>query len=142
MWRDLVLETAPDAELGAPAGHDALTGVERALGQPMPDALVDLLRACDGVTHQGIDVVWPAERIARDNAAFRGSPDFADLYMPFDPLMFFGDSGGGDQFAFVRTPARDEVFVWDHETDGRWPAAFGLRQYLHRALRETGDWYR
>ncbi|MEV6109751.1 hypothetical protein AB0M28_34335 [Streptomyces sp. NPDC051940] len=62
--------------------------------------------------------------------------------MPFEPLMFFGDNGGGDQFAFVRTPERDEVFVWDHETDGRYLAEYSLEQYLERALREKGDWYR
>lgn len=34
----------------------------------------------------------------------RGLPAAAQLYMPFDALLFFGDNGGGDQFAFVQTP--------------------------------------
>ncbi|WP_234439872.1 SMI1/KNR4 family protein [Streptomyces bicolor] len=117
-------------------------GVDQALGQALPDDLAELLRECNGVTHRGMDVIWPAEQIAADNAAFRTSRDFADLYMPFEPLMFFGCNGGGDQFAFIRTPARDEVFVWDHETDSRYLATYSLEQYLHRALREASDWYR
>ncbi len=32
--------------------------------------------------------------------------------MPFEPLMFFGDNGGGDQFAFVSDPRARSVFVW------------------------------
>ncbi|MEZ5281816.1 MAG: SMI1/KNR4 family protein [Acidimicrobiales bacterium] len=50
--------------------------------------------------------------------------------MPFDPLLFFADTGNGDQFAFVLTPPRDDIFVWDHETDSRTWAAGSLDQYL------------
>lgn len=142
MWRELILKTAPDVELGPGADETALTAVEQALGQPLPTGLASLLRECDGVTLRGVSVVWPAERIVKDNLDFRGSEDFVELYMPFEPLMFVGDNGGGDQFAFVRKPEREEAFVWDHETDARYPAAFSLRQYLERALQETGDWYR
>ncbi|MEW1912779.1 SMI1/KNR4 family protein [Kitasatospora sp. NPDC085895] len=143
MWRELILEAAGDAELGEPAGEEALAAVEAALGQPLPAESAALLRECDGVRgRSGDDVVRSAERIARDNAEFRAAADFAALYMPFEPLMFFGDNGGGDQFAFVRTPPRTEVLVWDHETDSRSLVCYGLAHYLGRALRETGDWYR
>jgi hypothetical protein len=142
MWRDLILEVTSDAELGPAAGDDILEGVEQALCQRLPGDLAELLRECNGVGCRGLDVIWPAEQIVRDNAAFRTSRDFTDLYMPFEPLMFFGSNGGGDQFAFIRTPERDEVFVWDHETDSRYLATYSLEQYVHRALREAGDWYR
>ncbi|MFJ5531231.1 SMI1/KNR4 family protein [Streptomyces sp. NPDC093261] len=142
MWRELILELAPDAVLGAPADEVVLVATEQPLGQRLPAELVALLRECNGVTHDGVDVIWSAGQVARDNAAFRSAPDFADLYMPVEPLMFFGDDAGGDQFCFVRTPERGEVFVWDHETDSRFMVAGGLRQYLERALRDSGDWYR
>ncbi|NXY96848.1 SMI1/KNR4 family protein [Streptomyces sp. BR123] len=143
MWREQILEATADAELGAPAGEGALAAVERALGQSLPPQLAALLRECNGVRGRyGLDVVWSAERIAKANADFRAARDFAELYMPFEPLMFFGDNGGGDQFAFVRTPQRNEVFVWDHETDSRYLVSYGLDQYIQRALRGTGDWYR
>ncbi len=63
--------------------------------------------------------------------------------MPFDPFLFFGDNGGGDQFAFVRTPERDDVFVWDHETDSRNWISPSLQSFLRSALGSGGeDWYR
>jgi hypothetical protein len=111
MWRDLILEVTTDVELGPPAGDDILEGVEHALGQRLPYDLAESLQECNGVTCRGLDVIWPAKQIVTDNGAFRTSREFADLYMPFEPLMFFGSNGGGDQFAFIRTPARDEVFV-------------------------------
>ncbi|WP_369199928.1 SMI1/KNR4 family protein [Streptomyces sp. PU-14G] len=136
MWRERILTLAPGAEPAAPATERALAGIPRALGQPLPEALAALLRECDGVRDEdGTDVVWSAARIAADNAAFRSSPAFAGLYMPFEPLLFFGDDGGGDQFAFVRVPRREEdVFVWEHETDSRTWAAAGLDDYLRRVL--------
>lgn len=143
MWRERILAVMADAELAEPANSQALAEVERALGQPLPEDLASLLRECDGVRgHYGTDVVWSAERIAKENASFRASADFSELYMPFEPLMFFGDNGGGDQFAFVRVPLRGDVFVWDHETDGRSWAANGLDDYLRRALEDSGDWWR
>ncbi|MEU3727231.1 SMI1/KNR4 family protein [Streptomyces sp. NPDC031705] len=142
-WRELILGLLPQAELGGPADEAELAAVERALGQPLPAGLADLLRACDGVVgRHGTDVVWSAGRIARDNAELRNSPELAALYMPFEPLLFFGDNGGGDRFAAVRIPPRPDVFVWDHETDTRAWAAAGLEDYLRRTLPASGDWYR
>ncbi len=59
---------------------------------------------------------------------------FKELYMPFDHLVFFGEDGGGDLFAFaVHADGRnhkDDIYRWDHETDGRsWYAAC-LEQFL------------
>ncbi|MFI6688047.1 SMI1/KNR4 family protein [Streptomyces sp. NPDC050485] len=143
MWREQILEVMADAELAQPATSEALAEVERVLGQPLPEDLALLLHECNGVRgHYGTDAVWSAERIAKENASFRASADFAKLYMPFEPLMFFGDNGGGDQFAFVRVPLRADVFVWDHATDERVWAANGLDDYLRRALEDSGDWWR
>lgn len=143
MWRKLILEAHPKAELGRPASETALGEIERTTGQPLPAPLADLLRVCDRVRGPYESVVWDAAQIARTNAYFRVSTDFADLYMPFEPLLFFGDNGGGDQFAFPRTPPREDVFVWDHETDGRYLVARSLESYVRQALQGSGgDWYR
>ncbi|MDF3297896.1 hypothetical protein [Streptomyces tropicalis] len=57
--------------------------------------------------------------------------------------MFFGDNAGGDQYAVVHLPQRDDVFVRDHETDSRLVITGGPRPYLDRILREPGgDWWR
>ena len=90
-----------------------------------------------------MDTVWSLEQIVQQNLYFRTAPDFAGLYMPFDPLLFFGDKGGGDQFAFVVTPRRPDIFVWDHESDSRRWVANDLSDYLGRSLGTSGDdWYR
>ncbi|MBO1333484.1 SMI1/KNR4 family protein [Streptomyces sp. VRA16 Mangrove soil] len=143
MWREMAT-TFPDAVSRPPAAEEALAAIERHLGQPVPEDLRALLLETDGIEDDcGTETVWTAERILAENADFRAAPDFRELYQPFDSLMFFGDNGGGDQFAFVRTPRRDDVFVWDHETDSRTWVAPSLKSYLRSALGSEGDdWYR
>ncbi|MFF2502635.1 SMI1/KNR4 family protein [Streptomyces sp. NPDC058067] len=143
MWRELASEF-PDVELQDPAAPDSLAAIEEQLGQPLPEALRQLLLETDGIeADYGTEVAWTAEKILEENRSFRSDEEFRSLYMPFDALMFFGDNGGGDQFAFVRTPDRDDVFVWDHETDSRIWVAPSLERYLRSALGSGGDdWYR
>ncbi|MER5181768.1 SMI1/KNR4 family protein [Streptomyces sp. NPDC002896] len=92
----------------------------------------------------GLPVVWGAREILRENIDLRRSSDLRELYMPFDPILFFGGGPGGDLFGFIREPQRDgDVFVWDHESDGRWRVAFSLQEYLEYSLSEAGgDWFR
>ncbi|MEU0373636.1 SMI1/KNR4 family protein [Streptomyces sp. NPDC006283] len=143
MWRELV-EQYDGAELQDPTTPEELRELEEALGQTLPGPLRDLLLESNGVMDEdGTDVVWPTAQIRDNNHQFRTNESFRDLYMPFGPLMFFGDNGGGDQFAFPRSPERDDVFVWDHENDSRNWVASGLEAYLRNALENAGeDWYR
>ena len=97
-------------------------------------------RRSDGRTH--VDTVWSLDEIVERNLRFWSDSTFAQLYMSFDALLFFGDNGGGDQFAFVQRPYRPDVFVWEHESDSRRWVANNLRDYLGRSLRAAGDdWY-
>ncbi|RMI87220.1 cell wall assembly/cell proliferation coordinating protein, KNR4 [Streptomyces sp. ZS0098] len=135
------------AECRAPVDAAALREAERRLGRAVPAQLGALLRETDGVADAyGTDVVWPLAHIVEQNLLFWSGEAFAGLYMPFDSLLFFGDNGGGDQFALVVAPERDDVFVWDHETDSRMWVAGGIDEYLRRALApdgdEGGDWWR
>ncbi|GGP77206.1 SMI1/KNR4 family protein [Streptomyces griseoincarnatus] len=143
MWRDLI-ESFPSDESDGPADPSLLDRIESELGQSLPSDLRSFLLESDGLTDEyGTDVVWSAQRILDDNMHFRGDEQFRSLYMPFDSLMFFGDNGGGDQFAFVRVPERNEVFVWDHETDSRNLVSPDLESYLRSVLGSDGeDWYR
>ncbi|MGW2380389.1 SMI1/KNR4 family protein [Streptomyces lincolnensis] len=143
MWRELAMEF-PDVELRGAAAESSLADIEEQLGQPLPSALRALLMETDGIeAKHGADPVWASDRILAENLAFRRNEQFEALYMPFDALMFFGDNGGGDQFAFVRTPERDDVFVWDHETDSRTWISPSLARFLRAALVGEGeDWYR
>ncbi|GAA4361732.1 SMI1/KNR4 family protein [Angustibacter luteus] len=61
------------------------------------------------------------------------SPDFADLYTPFDALVFFADAGNGDQFG-VAMRANREVYVWNHENDSRTWVAPSILRYLEDTM--------
>ncbi|MGA5081521.1 SMI1/KNR4 family protein [Streptomyces griseoincarnatus] len=145
--REIFAGVPGEAELRVPLDGAALGAAERRLGRAVPAQLGALLRETDGVADAyGTDVVWPLAHIVEQNLLFWSGETFAGLYMPFDSLLFFGDNGGGDQFALVVAPERDDVFVWDHETDSRMWVAGGIDEYLRRALApdgdEGGDWWR
>ncbi|WP_030879558.1 SMI1/KNR4 family protein [Streptomyces sp. NRRL S-1868] len=144
MWREIVEQYGDESEVGPPATEEDLRLSEEELGTSMPSQLRELLMECDGVADAyGTDVIWDTRKIAQENIRFRTTSDFRDLYMPFDHLLFFGDNGGGDQFAFPASPAKADVYLWDHETDSRIWVAADLRQYVQRALEADGeDWYR
>ncbi|MFE3635625.1 SMI1/KNR4 family protein [Streptomyces cellostaticus] len=143
MWKEAAAEALPEVEFRAPVEATALAEAERHLGRGLPAQLTALLMETNGMVGEyGTDVVWSLDRIVEQNLLFWSPDTFPGLYMPFDPLLFFGDNGGGDQFAFVLTPERPDIFVWDHENDSRLWAARELEDYLHRSLAGDGDWYR
>ena len=77
--------------------------------------------------------MWPLDRIINDNIEFRTTKAFSELYMPFDNLLFFGDAGNGDQFAYPITAGRirrPDVFAWNHEDDSRMWVAPSLGKYI------------
>ncbi|MDT3723652.1 SMI1/KNR4 family protein [Streptomyces sp. DSM 41972] len=133
------------AECSAPVDAAARREAERRLGRAVPARLGALLRDTDGVVDAyGTEVVWPLARIAGQNLLSWSGEGLRESHMPFGSLLFFGDNGGGDQFALVVAPERDDVFVWDHETDSRVWVAGSIDAYLRRALAEgaAGDWWR
>ncbi len=132
MWRTLVGDLLPAAVFADPVGEAAIERAQTALGVVLPQQLVSLLGESNGITGDyGLGLVWDLDRIVRDNLSFRANEDFAELYMPFEPLLFFGDAGNGDQFALLSPPVeRDDVFVWDHETDSRTWGAPDVATYL------------
>jgi hypothetical protein len=133
MWRELITNLCPKATYADPAPADELRRAADELHCTLPDELISLLRETNGVEGEyGLGLVWPIGRIIDDNLHFREA--FKDLYMPFEPLLFFADAGNGDQFAFPRIPPRSEVFSWNHEDDSRNWAASSLEQYLQSWL--------
>jgi hypothetical protein len=131
MWRELIQTLEPEAELNEGVTDERFAPAAAALEVTLPGDLAALLAETDGVTGvYGLNLVWPLDRIVKDNLHFRSS--FDDLYMSFEGLLFFADAGNGDQFAFPITAGGvgDEVFVWDHEDDSRRWYAISLRMYL------------
>jgi len=118
-----------------PVAIDLIAGAERKVGIAFPQDLMNALQESDGIVGKyELALVWPLERIVKDNLTFRNNAEFASLYMPFDHLLFFGDAGNGDQFAYsVARSGRIEdpdIFVWDHENCSRKWAAPNLAKYL------------
>ncbi|MGH3310380.1 MAG: SMI1/KNR4 family protein, partial [Streptomyces sp.] len=144
MWRDLVQSFGVPVVFGQPTPQGSIESTESRLEQSLPEEIRSLLIEMNGLTGRyGIDIAWTAERIAQDNEAFRITPTFAELYSPFNSLIFFGDNGSGDQFAYQSNPPRPDILVWDHETDKRKIVAPSLRAYLTSSLQSNGeDWYR
>jgi hypothetical protein len=143
MWKELILELWDAAVFGGESSAGTVRSMESRVGNPFPSDLVELLSEADGVLGEFlVSVVWPVERIVEDNIDFRTRSDFAELYGSFDSLLFFGDNGGGDQFAFSVDPAVPGIYAWIHETDERRIVANDLRDYLTKVLISDGDeWY-
>ena len=139
-WKELVLAAAGDAKFSAPSNEAALTAAEQNLQLLLPPELRSFLLEFDGVTADyGSNVIWPLSEICRVNAEFRQTEAFRDLYMPFDHLLFFGEDGSGDQFAFAiqadGTIHNPDIFRWEHETDSRSWFASHLKQYFERRFK-------
>lgn len=132
MWKELIAQLYPQATFAEGASDVVLQQAEQQLGQSIPEQLASLLRESNGVGQIHNDgLIWSVERIVADNLMFRTYPAFRELYMPFDPMLFFADAGGGDQFALLMPPVdRDDVFVWNHEDDSRTWGAANVEMYL------------
>lgn len=139
MWRELISGLFADAKFGAPATSSAVERAEAELQISLPDELRSLLLETNGVmAHYSSPFVWPVEKIVTENRLFRANTDFAELYMPFDPLLFFGDEGNGDHFGYriLRGEIRPTSFIyeWDHESDDRVWFATDLPDYFRRCV--------
>ncbi|MFJ6900700.1 SMI1/KNR4 family protein [Streptomyces hokutonensis] len=141
MWLQWIEELQESVQYAPPATSEDLDQAARTLGRPLPDDLVFLLQETNGLSNQGVDIVWSIQRIVRDNIAFRSDTTLLQQFMSFDPLLFFGDNGDDDAFAFVQLPQRLDVFFWNRATDGRSWAANSLRSYVEQALTDSGNWY-
>lgn len=140
-WKQLLLAAAPDANFSAPATEDIFASAEQRLGVALPEELRELLLEFDGATADyGAGVVWSSSKICQSNLEFRQNEGFRNLYMPFDNLLFFGEDGGGDQFAFAIQMDgeihKSDIFRWEHETDSRSWFADHLRQFFGRRFTE------
>ncbi|WP_239950838.1 SMI1/KNR4 family protein [Dyella terrae] len=142
-WAGYIAALASDARFGLPASPEEVTRVEKDLGIALPAELKLLLGECDGVVADyGANVVWSASELLHRNQGMRDADSLRDLYMPFGNLLFFGDDGGGDLFAFAvqgnGSIRRSDIFRWEHETDGRIWFAASLKDFLGRRLSQGG----
>ncbi|WP_417392189.1 SMI1/KNR4 family protein [Gimesia sp.] len=137
-WTDQILKLCSDAEFFPGAKRHEIQQAESELGVSLPADLASLLQESNGIGDEyGLGLIWPLKHIVRENIEFRENPDFPELYMPFDHLLFFADAGNGDQFAYPIQDGeirRSDVFVWNHEDDSRTWFAASLKEYLVHGL--------
>jgi hypothetical protein len=143
-WKELTRRYAPEAEFGEAATLPRISAVEKSLNVRLPSELREFWLEADGVTADyGSRVIWSISHLEEENRYFRTTPDFKDLYMPFDHLLLFGDHSGGDHFAFAINADGKihgyDIFRWDHETDGREWFAGRLEQFLEMRLKQQDD---
>ncbi|HVO72136.1 MAG TPA: SMI1/KNR4 family protein [Aggregatilineaceae bacterium] len=144
MWREFIRKLSPDCTFFPPATPEQIAAVEAALGTALPEKLKGLLAETNGMWGgTGENYIWPLERIAKDNHRYWTDLALADLYMPFTALLFFGDDGGGDQYAcrILAGVVRDnDIFGWNHELDSRTWVAPSLERYLSGIIRRELKW--
>jgi cell wall assembly regulator SMI1 len=122
----------PKAKLMPPAKETDIRAAESSLGIELPSDLKQLLRESDGVDAFYNHPVCSISQIVEMNHEYRTADYLADR-MPFDHLLFFGEAGSGDDFAFPIYRNREigsNVFVWEHETDCRQNYAGSLSDFL------------
>lgn len=132
-WKAFIASLESNATFRPATSAEELQRVETTLRVGLPHELRSLLEQTDGVDDAyDLALVWPCSRILEDNMKFRTHPGFREIYMPFDPLLFFGDAGNGDQFAYAICGGRvrPDIFVWNHEDDSRSWKAPTLERYF------------
>lgn len=134
MWKKYIRKVAEGYDYREPATKSEISQLQEQLQIGLPNDLVALLGETNGVFDEfGCPLIWSTDQIVKDNLHFRNFADFKDLYMPFDHLLFFSDAGNGDLFGYAILNGviqRDDIFVWDHETDSRKWIAYSLKEFI------------
>ncbi|MBU0975536.1 MAG: SMI1/KNR4 family protein [Patescibacteria group bacterium] len=116
------------------AGEKDINVLEDKLGVKLPEELRELLKNTDGLEVEKTRIIRPVKDILEDNERFRSDENILRSFMPFDSLLFFGDSGGaGDLLAYAIIQgeiSKTGVYVWDHENDSRTWIAPSIQKLL------------
>lgn len=134
MWIELIKSHSDKCEFNVPEINHNIKMTEEQLGVSFHNDLIEVLMESNGVTGEyGLGLLWSTDRIKSENLMFRSNDDFKELYMSFDDLLFFGDAGNGDQFAYPIQNGkiqRNDIFIWNHEEDSRNWIAPNLKAYF------------
>lgn len=104
----------------------------------LPNELIQLLKETNGLQVYYSLNIWSLEEIISNNLSYWfETENLADLYMPFNNLLFFADVGNGDLFAYRILQNKIEykdIYVWNHENDSRIWVASNLFDFIKRLL--------
>lgn len=144
MYRKLCESLKSDLLFAPPASATSLKQLSDELHCSFPSQLQSFLTEMNGLTiDYGTQIIWSAEDILKTNLHFRSNPDFQQLYMSFDSLLFVGERGNGDQFAYPIQKdgkiSKSDILVWEHENDSRTWFAKDLMDYINKMFMEVGN---
>jgi hypothetical protein len=116
------------------ASNEQIGEAETFFGHRLPDELDELYRQTNGIIEKDWgEFIFSIEKLINQNQEFRNNPDFDDIFMPFDNLLFFSSAGNGDYFCYPITKDKTcgkDIFVWNHETDERICVTYSLDKFI------------
>ncbi len=129
-WKQIINEMdnkSTHLRLNEPSSELEVSQISAEFKIELPLELVEFYKEtngiCEMINKEEIgDFIWKTERLVEENKACRTNPDFKNLYMPFDCLLFIGDVGNGDNFGYSIQNNRiikTDIFIWNHENDSR-----------------------
>lgn len=134
MWRELVQQICKICIFFPAATQQQIAELEASLRTKLSVDLISLLFETNGIGKDTeLNTIFSVEKIKSVNLDFRSAPEFQDIFAPFDLLLFFAEAGNGDYFAFEITNnevIKPNIWVWNHEDDGRRIIASSLDKYL------------
>lgn len=134
MWKDYIESVTKGYRFNSPAIKSEISQIEEKLDVELPTDLLELYNETNGVFDEfACPLIWSTDQVVKDNLFFRNFQDYKDIYMPFDHLLFFSDAGNGDLFGYAILNGRvqrDDIFVWDHESDSRKWVASSLKEFI------------
>lgn len=134
MWKEYIQTATTGYHYKNPATDAKTSQIKEKLQVELPQDLLDLLNETNGAFDEyGCPLIWSTDQIVKENLFFRNFEDYRDIFMPFDHLLFFSDAGNGDLFGYAilnGSIQREDIFVWDHETDSRKWIASSLKDFI------------
>ena len=134
MWKEYIQSATSGYHFTKPATKSDINHIKEKLGVELPFDLLELFSETNGVFDEfNCPLIWSTNQIIEDNLFFRSFEDFKYIYMPFNHLLFFSDAGNGDLFGYPilnGSIQRDDIFVWDHESDSRKWVASSLKDFI------------
>lgn len=114
--------------LADPVDALVLARAEHQLGLTLPGDLRSLLAETDGIADASdVELVWAAERIAEENLGLRRDDATPAVPRGGGDLLFFGDTGSTDLFAYRITGGlvtEPDVYLWKYLAgSARWVAS-------------------
>lgn len=134
MWKEYIQTATTGYHFKKTATDVEMRSIKEELHVELPQDLLGLLNETNGVFDEyGSSLIWSIDQIIEDNLYYRNFEDYRDIYMPFDHLLFFSDAGNGDLFGYAilnGSIQREDIFVWDHETDSRKWISSSLKDFI------------